>query len=199
MRTKVRRWLVGGTLTVMVVSLTMATVNSADDNKAVRDGVLNISALIQKGKVEEAKAAAKTLAKNVDMDVLMELFKVRKKDGKGGIGLGSKPGAAKPDGIESYLQQMEKKSPTYLAKDAAAIAEAAHVTAAIALVTEVAVPADADSGKKKKKDWLQWSQDQYSLSLKLAEAAKAKDGAAIKKLGMKLDATCTACHDVFKE
>jgi hypothetical protein len=159
--------------------------------------VLKIAALIKKGDKEGAKAAAESLAKKVEeMEELMEVFKPRK---KGGIGVGDKPGAITPDGIEQKLLALgrDAPSPTALGKEAAALEEMAYAIAAVAEVTKAKAPKQ-NMGKKTVKDWNTWSDDMREAAVKLAEASKAKGAQDVKTAASKLNASCTNCHSVFR-
>jgi len=58
----------------------------------------------------------------------------------------------------------------------------------------------ADEGKKKKADWIKWSQEMGENSLAASKAAGAAktDDKAVKAALKKLDDTCTTCHNTFR-
>jgi cytochrome c556 len=70
----------------------------------------------------------------------------------------------------------------------AAIAEVAH-----------AKPPEKDEPKKKKKDWMEWSDDMKKSALALADIAKTKKPVEIKTAVATLNANCNTCHAVFKD
>ena len=68
----------------------------------------------------------------------------------------------------------------------------AYTAAAIGQVAN-AKPPEKDDGKKKKKDWVAWSQEMHEAALELADAAKKKDAAGVKTAAGKLDNKCNTC------
>jgi len=197
-----RGWLVGaivlafGIGVLAVVGNGGAAEKEAGDPAAVID---KIAATLDKGEADAAKKQSEALAKKIEgVGDVMDLFKPRKPDGKGGLGVGDKPGDIKPDGIEKKIMELGK---TELKKDAAgkeavAIAQLANRSAAVGHVAEAR---SKDEGKKDPKSWQKWSQDMQEASQDLAKAAKAKDTAKIKTAANKLNATCNDCHAKFRD
>lgn len=52
--------------------------------------------------------------------------------------------------------------------------------------------------QKDKRDYQEWATEARDASLKLAEAAKAKDAAAAGSLVREIHTSCTACHDKYQ-
>lgn len=188
----VRGWMAG--TAVLAVGLYLLTASgpgrAADDKLA--DKVSKLADAMAKNDPEAKKQAA-ALGKDVDLDVIMDLFKPRS---KGGIGVGEK-GSVKQDGIEIKLQALDKTAPT--AKDATAegdaIAKAAYVTAVIAAAVADKVPADK---KKDAKKWKDMSEEMSKTANELAVAAKSKNPMNIQKAAKSLNNSCIKCHDVFR-
>lgn len=67
-----------------------------------------------------------------------------------------------------------------------------------ALVAEVS-RAHVAVAKNKKKDWLQWTDDMRKYSLEVAEAVQGKKAKEVKFALEKANASCNACHKVFKD
>src|SRR5437870_3761873 len=89
--------LLAGSLGVFLTDRGTGPVHAAQ-NKGVTDDILKIADSIKKGLPGAAKAQAAALAnKVVGVDDVMDVFKPRKKNG---LGVGKKPGAIVPDGIE---------------------------------------------------------------------------------------------------
>jgi cytochrome c556 len=157
-------------------------------------------------KAEDVQKRAKELAKKMmeadfgvqAVEPVMVPLKLRS---KGGMGVGAKAGAYDPDGIEAKIMGLAKKKLTAaeLKNQADDIAKAAKVTAAIAEVAELHKP-EKKVGDKRPEDWAKWSKEMRDSALELADLAKAKkpDPDAIKKTSMKLNSTCTDCHDKFR-
>jgi cytochrome c556 len=169
------------------------------ENKEARDAVVKMADSVDKG---DADAVKKQVAALKDMDLLpvMVTLKKREKDGTGGLGMGPKPGAYNPDGIEAQLQGLAKKEllPAALDKQAADIIRAANVMVAVADVALTKCPVNKKMGDKDPKDWAQWSQDMKDAAQQLADAAKAKDTKKLKTAANKLNASCNNCHGPFR-
>lgn len=165
---------------------------------AEKAAILKIADAIGKGEADAAKTQAKALAGKIEeIEEVMNLMRPRKiKDGKveGGLGVGDKPGAITPDGIEQKLVIMGRDAPSAAKaqKEAAALQKMSHVVAAIA---EVAI---AKPDKKKPKEWLRYAKEMREAAPKLAEAAKSKSPAELKKAAELINNACNNCHSVFK-
>jgi cytochrome c556 len=171
--------------------------NAADENeKAARAALRKVADLIDKGDLGAAKAAAKDIAKKYELEEVMHAFQLRTKKGEG---LGEKPGAITPDGIEAKLINLAKKAlpAKQLEKEADALARAAYISAAIAEVANFKVP--EKDAKKNPKDWIAWTKDMTDAAQDLAKAAKAKDPKGVKEAANKLNTSCNNCHGVFRD
>ncbi len=51
----------------------------------------------------------------------------------------------------------------------------------------------------KKDDYRRWAKDMLDTAVKLAEAGKAKQFDEAKKLARKMNATCSSCHEVYRD
>ena len=114
---------------------------------------------------------------------------------------GPKPNVVKPDGIEAFIINLEKRAPPKAAldKQGADLERMAYISAAIAEIAIYKCPVEKKQKDKDPVKWKQWSEEMRDASLELADAFKAKDAAAIKKAGKKLNDSCTNCHGVFRE
>lgn len=192
-----RAWIIGIAALVLGIGVLSSRTSNAADGKTLVDGVLKIADAMEKKDAAGAKKQAETIAKDTAMDDLMHLFSLRTKKG---LGVGAKPGAVSPDGIERKLTDLAKKplDAKQMGDEAQAIKEMGYDMAALAAVCAAKSP-DKDDGKKKKKDWVAWSDDLQRQSLQLADAAKNKKADELHKAARAADATCTKCHDVFRE
>lgn len=169
----------------------------AADDADVKSAVQKIAAALDKNNTAEAKKVATETAKNVkDFEDVMHLFALRTKKG---LGVGPKPGAVTPDGIEKKVETLADKDLTaaQMAAEAEALAQMGNDMAAIAEISLAKKPAK-DEGKKKVADWVKWSTEMRDAGLALAAAAKKKDAAGVKKAADKANTSCTKCHDVFR-
>jgi hypothetical protein len=193
-------------LAAAVWLLTAVAPCPADDDeektaKEVREKVLKLAGAIEK---KDAKAQKKVLKEldelykkqviGADIEDIMGLLSLRTKDGKGGLGIGKKPGANKNDGIEAKLRDhlVEKElSKEELAKQGADLARAAYVMAAVA---------DFTVDKDKRAGWILSAKDMSKNARNLAAQLQAKkaDRAKIKEAAAKLYANCLTCHGVVK-
>lgn len=172
--------------------LFLAALGRAGDDDAAKKGILKIAAALAKGNSEAASSDAKALAKKIEeIDEVMNLMRPRNKKG---LGVGEKPGAIVPDGIELKLVQMGRDAPSQQAanKEAAALEKMAHVVGAIAEVAIVKTP------KTKAKEWIRYAKEMRDAAPKLAEAAKSKSPAELKKAAAQINAACNSCHTAFK-
>jgi hypothetical protein len=200
---KQARVLVTGTavLSLAIGFLAVGSGGAADDKADLRIIVQKIADAIEKKDSDQAKKLAEEVAKNNDLDDVMNLMSKRDAAGKAKrFGVGKKPGVISPDGIEAKIQNMGKKPlpQTQIDKEAADLVVMAYRVAAIAEVAH-AKPPEKDEPKKKKKDWLEWSSDLEKSALALAEVAKAKKPMEIKNAVAALNTNCNTCHAVFKD
>jgi len=170
----------------------------AAQNQPVAADILKIAATIKDGNNAAAKKQAAALAAKIeDLEHVMRVFKPRKKDGKGGVGVGN--GGITPDGIELLLYDLEagKFGAAAIAKEAAVLEEMAQRIAAVAEVTDVKLP-EKFVLPQKKENWLEWSATVRMSAAELAKAAKAKNAQAVKTIAGKINAACNLCHTDFR-
>jgi hypothetical protein len=170
----------------------------AADDKALRESVLRLADTLEK-KDPAANQQADAIAQKLDdLGDLMDVCRMRKKDGKGGLGIGPTPGAIFPDGIEAKLNALSDKAPTgdVLAKEADGLMRMAHVAAAVGLVAE---RRSKKEGEKGSEDWVRWAQGTSGGSLELAKAISAKDPQQVQQIATKVAANCNDCHKKFRD
>lgn len=172
-------------------------------NKELAEQVDKMAAAIAKGDVKTADKIASTIAKEQEeIYEPMLLFKFRKKKG---FGVGDTPGKIFPDGIERLIQKLARDVPakTFVTKNKDALVEMAHRTAAIARIGTALIPVKKKNREftrsKSEKKWAQASEDMYKASLELVKAVNSGSPASVKAAAAKLDASCTACHSVFRD
>jgi hypothetical protein len=176
--------------------------------KDVREAIMKIGDLLDKGKAEDAQKEAAAIAKKAGFDggkpgsceLLMRAFSVRAKKG---FGVGDKPGMIKPDGIEAKIQVLgddkKKLSDKTLKNEAPEIKKLALVAAAIGDISVAATP-KKDDGKKKAADWKKWSTEMRDYGMKLADAAgKGSAAKDVQIAARNLDGSCTSCHEVYRK
>jgi len=131
------------------------------------------------------------------LEDIMHAFKPRKKDG---LGVGGSPGAVTPDGIEAMIIKLKRDVPAKaeVEKNAEALENMGYQIAALGEIT-LAKGGGTYNAKKTKKDWDTWSKDQVEAGVNLAKAAKAKGAQEIKTAADKVNASCNACHTVFRQ
>jgi len=196
---RARGWLVGLGLLALGVVITLAGRSTGGEEK-YKKSVLKIAAAIEKGNSAAAQAEAKALAKSLkdfdEIEDVMSVFKLREKNG---IGVGTKPNAIVPDGVELKLLAIARDAPgqATVNKEAEALEKMSYVIAAVAEVA-IARPPDKDDGKKKKKDFIRWAKQMREAAPGLAAAAKSKSPAEIQKAAAKINSVCTSCHMTFK-
>jgi hypothetical protein len=186
-----------GAVVVLGLLCVLASPGSAGGENALAGKILKMADLIEKGDAAGAKTQAKALAKDTELDDVMNLFKPRKKKG---IGVGDKPGVANPDGIEQKLIALGRDAPsgTTLTKEAKALQKMGYVMAAVAEFATAKAP-EKDMGKKKVKDWTMWATEMREGSVAFADAAKSNSPAEVHKAAVKLNGACNNCHSVFRD
>ena len=162
------------------------------------DAIQKLAQTVAKPDVATARKEAEALAKTIELDSLMDLFKLRTKDG---LGVGTKPGAITPDGIEAKVMALAKKPLPQKELDAQAegLTQAGHMVAAVALVAQHKCPVTKKMGDKDPKKWQEWTEEMHKNALELSTAAKAKQPAELKTAATKLNSTCNNCHSVFRD
>jgi hypothetical protein len=199
--TRQTRWAVGaGVLLFGLCLLTGTSVSTAADDKIpddVKDAILKIADLIEKGKTDEAKKEAEALVKKKEYDGgkvggLAEPMRIFKPKTKGGLGIGSKG-----DGIEATIISLGKGTKPKLSMDD--IKKAAYITLAVTEITHAATP-KKDDGKKKVKEWEKWTKDMQGVATDLAKETSEKkpDLKKVSASAKNLDGTCSECHQVFR-
>ena len=191
-----RRWLVVGLVVGIVAVAGSGPSTAADADKELQDAILKISGALEKKDEADAKKLAAALAKKTDSEAVMHLFSPR---AKGGLGVGPKPNAVTPDGIEKKLQDMVKKplAQAQLDGEAAALQQMGVDMAAISEVTIALVPEKGDAAKKKK-EWIAMASELRDAGLQLAAAAKDKKADPLHQAVRKAHATCEKCHEAFR-
>jgi hypothetical protein len=169
-----------------------------DKMAAVRAGAMKVVEMLGKKDLDGAEKAAVTLKSGgeksadkkpakiasvakLDLHDIMHLFG---RNTGGGMNLEADIRTMKKDGIKDLK-----------------LAELVGArTAAIADFTMELPP--EFSGKKKKSDWDGWTKDMKTSAVEFAtEAAKGTkaDAAKLKKIVTALDASCTNCHNIFRD
>jgi hypothetical protein len=191
----------GASLVVLACGwLLVSSRGLAGEGAKLRAEVLKIADTLEKGDKAAAKKQAKELAKAVeDIEEVMGIMSLRKKDGKGGAGIGKEPGAVTPDGIEKMIMSLGQKGiePEQLGKHAKALERMAYTAAAVMEVALAKEP-EKDMGTKTIKLWRTAATSAHATALELARAAQQKDAAALKQVASRLDRSCNDCHMEFK-
>jgi hypothetical protein len=163
--------------------------------------VKKIADTIKSGDSAGAKAAAKAAVKGLDdLEPIMHMFKPRKKDGKGGIGWGTEPGAnPAKDGLEVRIRDLARDVPAGFAKEKSAAEVSGYWVAAIAELTIAKGWAEKDTGKKTKKAFNDMSVEMRDAAVAFAKAAASGGGQEVKTAADKLNNVCSRCHSIFKD
>ena len=195
---KARILIAGALVAALSGAMLLSNPSGAGENKALRDSIDKIADALKKGDKEGAKKQAEALSKKLeDVYEAMDLFKPRKKNG---FGVGEKPGAVMPDGIEQMLLKIGRDAPAAatLKKDGEAFEQLGYRTAAIGLIAHAKTPAK-DKGKQLRKDWIEWTNEMVDNGIALAAAAKAKGPQDVKGAAVKLNNSCSSCHTMFRQ
>jgi hypothetical protein len=174
---------------------------NASSMAGLRDTALKLAKAIADGKLDDAKklagdikptgisdASTKTVVAAVhadfDIDTLMQVFKPER-----GAGLE----------WEKKLLTLRDKRSAYTAADYQNLVPLMYRIAAIAQPTEAFAP--EPMGKKTPAEWIKLSQEMGSEAVAAAELAKKPkpDDKMVKAAVKRLEATCTNCHDKFRD
>lgn len=208
------RWIAAG---VAVVALGIGLLTTVDRGEAanadqLKAGLPKLAEAIKAKNNDEVAKLVASLSKETDMEDLMDLFKPRGPN-SAGLGIGPTPKAITPDGVEVKIKDMadaKKMISTFkLKSEVDPLIEMAYLAAASAKITKALAP-EKDAGKRKRADWLKWSDDTETAALALVaklEAAKAEFAKKVAKVDVKsiqaaattLDNACVNCHNVFKK
>jgi hypothetical protein len=178
---------------------------------ALRDNALKLQKALAEGKCDTGRKRAALLfdmagasadTRPVPLTGLMELDEVEslmKGRLRGGIGTGP-PAPGNRDGIEIRIMMLARKTPTPAEMDADAedIARAAAITAAMANLLDAYTP-EKKIGNKDPNDWKIHLGEMRAASHRLEVAAKEKDVNGVKAAAIKLHASCSDCHGVFRD
>jgi cytochrome c556 len=183
-------WMTLTAAVVLGLGILSTSSNAADDDaKAARDGVMKVADMVAKGKMDDAKKAGAGVKS--ELEDVMNLMLPRKGEGKGGIGIGDKPGAITPDGIEKKLQDLEKNAPK--PNEVKALEKTADIVLAICYATEGKVPKGKKPGPFKK-----YNADFEKTAAAFRDAAKKGDAKGIQAAAKNLNNACVACHNDYK-
>lgn len=142
-----------------------------------------------------------------ELNDIMYVFKLRGAAKNPGIGIGDKPGAITPDGIEAKLNNWAKRGVKVTAKDLQHAAEFSRMAEISAAVAGIVANAPNEKARKKPADvqkWKEYSKEMHDSSLDLIKALKSKGpmatkAAAVKAAAVTLQGTCTKCHGDFRD
>jgi len=199
MKTHARVWVAGAMLLAVGAWSVGGGTGTAAAGKKVAEAIQKLADTLAKPDVASAKKDAESLAKSIELDSVMDLFKLRSKEG---LGIGSKPGAITPDGIEAKVIALAKAKPLAekdLDAQSEGLTQAGYIVAAVGLVAQHKCPVTKKMGDKDPKKWQEWTGDMHKGALDLAAAAKAKKPAELKAVATKLNSTCNNCHSVFRD
>jgi hypothetical protein len=143
------------------------------------------------------KAGGDIVAAKLGLKAAMYSFKLRS---AGGLGVGAKPGAITPDGIEAKLINLSKKAPDKkaVAAEGADLEKAAQIAETMSYVAEAFTP-KKKVGDKDPKDWTMFTTDMRTSAEDLAKAAKNGDSKGIQNAAKNLTAACNSCHGQFRD
>jgi hypothetical protein len=170
-------------------------------DRGVAADIQSLADLVSKKNNAALKEEGEALAKKYkNLSQVMNVFKERTPKG-GGLGVGKKPGAIQPDGIEAKIRVLAKTVPSTaeLEEQSEALIRMTQVTIAVAEVAKHKCEVDKKAGYMDPADWIRWSDDMQQSSGELAEAVMAREGVRIKAAAAKLSSSCKNCHRIFRE
>jgi cytochrome c556 len=194
-----------GTLALALSLLAGPVTRGADDDdladikeaQKVSDKLKKLIDAVADGKTMDLPELKKAVKDTTDLKhVMWAAYKPRE---KGGLGVGDKAGAIKPDGIEIKLINMGKKPLTaaQLEKEGPAIIQMAKVAQGMVEVVELNTPGQ-DLPKKPIADWKKFNKEQKDGAQDLIDAVNKNNPKAVQAAATKLYGSCTSCHGVFR-
>jgi cytochrome c556 len=188
----------------LVLLATLSESVAADDPiivpKKIQESVTKMADDVGKGNKVDKDADLFFKDHKDELKKTMWVFKPREKDGKGGLGVGSKPGAYKQDGIEALILNQIGKSPSPLDLKTSGddLTRLADITLAMAEISGKYTP-EKKVGDKDPKIWTASNDDMKKAALSLKSAVKDGDKAKVQKAFLALSASCNRCHTTFRE
>jgi Cytochrome C' len=176
----------------------------AKENKAaaekLADPLKKLIDAVQNGKGVAVAQAAAVLDKNADEKLKRIMWAAYKPRDQGGLGVGSVPGAIRPDGVEAKIISMAKKPlpAAQLEKESADLIKMAEVAKAIAEMADLHTPKQ-NAPKKPIADWKKFNKLQKDSAKELIDAVKANDPDKVLDATKNLYSSCTNCHSVFRD
>jgi hypothetical protein len=195
-----------GVLALCLCLLTSKVTRGDDDDDAadIKEAAKATDALKKLIDAIETNKDAKEIAKLADelnkkTDLKHIMWAAYKPREKGGLGVGAKPGAIRPDGIEAKIISMSKKPlpAKQLQNESEELIKMAEVSRAIAEIADRNKP-QKDEPKKPKADWPKYNDLQKKSSKDVIDAVKAKDPDKVLDATKNLYSSCTNCHSVFR-
>jgi hypothetical protein len=134
---------------------------------------------------------------------IMWVFKPRMEDGEGGFGIGPKPGAYNPDGIETYIAfksnpMRGKVTAAELKNGADDFNRMADITIAMSEVSHQFTPTKKEPDKDPK-DWTKLTDEMKKGAEDLKGAVKANDPVKAKAAFGRMYSACNNCHTKFRD
>jgi len=187
---------VGVALTLAFAAVGVARDKEDDeDTLNARKEVLDVVKAVEDGKGDK-ELAAKAEAikkKDIELNYLMKVYKLKE---KGGIGFGEKPTST--SGMEAKIIALQKPlAKATIKKESKDLIKLAHLNIAMSEIARPHFQKPMDG--KTRKDWDKWLDEQKAAAKELIEAVKKEDGKAVAKAAKDLLATCTECHAAFRK
>ena len=160
--------------------------------EAARPDVLHLADSLDRDE-DEIEKQAHAIADKHDLGSLMWAFRPRD---KGGVGVG-----AKPDAIETKLLALAKKPPTAkeLEEQRPDLVRMAKVTLAVGRVAPLYASQYAPPGAGRgKRDWRRCCDDLNAASQDLIDALGGGDPGAVRRAAGRVNETCNACHETYR-
>jgi len=192
---------VGAAMVLAFAAIGVARDKDKEEDKDVveaRKDVLDVLKAVEDGKGDKdlADKADAIKKKDVELNNLMRVFKLKE---KGGLGFGEKPDDK--SGMEAKIIELSRteRGPAKekLKKESKDLIKLAQLNIAMAEIGKPHFP--GNKGGKTKKDWEKWFDDQKQAAKELIEAVKKEDGKAVAKAAKDLLSTCTDCHADFRK
>jgi hypothetical protein len=192
-----RRLAVAALLAAGIWVLATADGRGQQDDKEVKEAKEAVTKLVNAMRQGgNAGPQAAEVAKKVEIENLMIVFKPRN---KGGFGIGPSPGKVSPDGIEQKIINMGRRPLTknQVAQQKEPLIEMAERVQAVAEITQHYMPPKKAGANPA--NWKKYTQEMKKSAQDLAGALKGGDPKMIKAAATDLNAACTNCHGDFRD
>lgn len=196
-------WMTAGfglSLLLLIRLVSLADAADEDVPKKMKDAINKMADAVAKGQMIDKEADQFFKDNPKDLKTAMWIFKLRDKDGTGGLGIGAKPGMYQPDGIEALIKNQTSRNPSMpidLQKSADDLNRMLDINLAMAEIT-ARYSTNRKLSAEEQMMWKSYLDEMKKAAKELKTAVKDNDKTKFKQLLQSLDGSCANCHLKFR-